>query len=512
MKALFIVLFGLSILFSAILASTTPFDLKAFEEALSENQYVLVNFRTTWSEPSRTFDPIFAQAAEELSKSHPDVKVGVFDATFQLDLNEKVNILTFPTTKLFIKGTKVPVQYLGSGDASDLANWVAKKVGRVSYHMASQSDIDETVKNNDLIALFLGSSESNAFENYVNVARLYDEVAFIDSNSNEVRTSYDIPEQREGLVVLNKQEKAVYTKPLDFEGIRRFINGQKYPVVAKFDRTTRHRIFEADEDVVILLRDKDEAGHSVSKEFEAAALELKDEIGFAEAILGTDLEVTFFNIIKHTLPNMLDVAKPDLPIVAVLKGHDNIRKYALVGNVTKENVIAFVKNFREDKIMPYLQSSAISEDIYEDDVRVVVGRDFSHVVFDGEKDVFVRFCTPAQKQCAQIAMITNRLATKLKPFESLMVAGFDTMHNHIPLMDKFDLPALVLFPKNDKENYILYKGEVTEANLLEFLGKNTGLKIEDLKESEKQETVESVAEEEKNQKQDVKADVISQDL
>ncbi len=478
MKALLAAIFAVSMLLH-IQASPIKLDVASLDKTISESEYVLVNFYTYWSQPSQVFGPIYEEVAKELNGIVPDLKVVNVDVTQDIDVAEKYNILTFPTIKLFIKGAKKPIHYTGDKTASEVIEWSKIKVsGKISREIVSQEQLDDIVGNTPLVVVFLGSSESKAYEDYIEAMRHYNHIVTVHSDNEEIRKRYNV--EKEGLLIFKENGREILKSKneLNFDGIRRFMNGQIYPAVTPFDDQIRHRIFEDAQDVVILVTSQNHTDTNVEEIFSQIAEELKEKVGFSVAKVGTNLEVKMFDVIKMSIPQIFEVSNDELPMVGIIKVQDRMKKYFMEGEITKENIKNFVEKYLENKVKAYLQSGPIPTEEYDGDVRVLVGKTFNGVVYDNEKDVLVSFCSEKKNNC-QVRDVAKIVARRMKDRENLVVAKMDTFANNVEVMENFNTPALVLFPKGNKEKFVMYKGFLNDLGVMAFIDENTSASQEE---------------------------------
>ena len=88
-----------------------------FEEVITKNEVVVVDFWATWCAPCRTFAPIFEKASEK----YPNIVFGKVDTEAQTELAGRFEIRSIPTLLLvreqvilYSKPGAVPAQSLES--------------------------------------------------------------------------------------------------------------------------------------------------------------------------------------------------------------------------------------------------------------------------------------------------------------------------------------------------------------------------------------------------------------
>ena len=83
--------------------STTTLTADSFEETVTKNDIVLVDFWAEWCGPCRMFAPVFEQAAQ----GNPDIVFGKVDTEEERSLAAAANIRSIPTLMAFREGVLV---------------------------------------------------------------------------------------------------------------------------------------------------------------------------------------------------------------------------------------------------------------------------------------------------------------------------------------------------------------------------------------------------------------------
>ena len=134
---------------------------KNFEQALSENEFVLVEFYAPWCGHCKALAPEYAKAAGQLAEKDSPVKLGKVDATEEGPLAEKFEVRGYPTLKFFKNGK--PMEYNGGRTADTIITWVEKKTGPPAVTLDSVDAAKKFIEDNEIAVVgFFADMESDA--------------------------------------------------------------------------------------------------------------------------------------------------------------------------------------------------------------------------------------------------------------------------------------------------------------------------------------------------------------
>lgn len=146
--------------------------------------------------------------------------------------------------------------------------------------------------------------------------------------------------------------------------------------------------------------------------------------------------------------------------------------------INEENVKKLIKDWENNAIEPYMKSEELPAEPFENNVRVLVGKNFEEVVMDKTKDVFVEFYAPWCGHCKKLAPDYEKVATLFKDVDSVVVAKMDATANEAPGQAVKSYPTLKFFPAKNKRGKP-YSGERTFEGISEFIKSNASIKIKE---------------------------------
>ena len=138
---------------------------KNFEQAISENEFVLVEFYAPWCGHCKSLAPEYAKAAGQLAEKDSPIKLGKVDATEESKLAEKFEVRGYPTLKFFRNGKAT--EYNGGRTADTIISWVEKKTGPPAVTLDSVDAAKKFVEDNEIAVVgFFADLESEAAKAY----------------------------------------------------------------------------------------------------------------------------------------------------------------------------------------------------------------------------------------------------------------------------------------------------------------------------------------------------------
>lgn len=326
------------------------------------------------------------KAAKILTDRESNIKLGKVDATEESDLAEEYQVRGYPTLKFFRNGS--PIEYNGGRTADDIVSWLSKKTGPAAKELETVEAAEEFIKENTVAVVgFFGDRESAEAKAFLSTAQAIDDYPFAITKNEEVYKKY---EASCGKVILFKQfdeGKAVFEGTFDEASLKKFVTAQAMALVVDFNHDSAQKIFGGEIKSHLLMFLSKEGG-SFEKVTEIAKTVAKK---FREQILFVSINADEED--HQRILEFFGMKKEEVPAMRIIQLQEDMAKFKPEnGDLTAENIEAFVQKFLDGKLKQHLLSQDAPEDWNKTPVWTLVASNFDDVAFDKSKDVFVEFC------------------------------------------------------------------------------------------------------------------------
>jgi len=449
-------------------------DQNNFDQVLSQVKFVMVEFYLPNCPSCYRFAHEYSKAARAMAPYSPKIKFFEVDGSTEMTLIKQYNIKTFPSTKLFIQGSNNPLDYQGEADANEIINWVKSKCLTPTVEIRRIEEANKLIKDNYIVGFFFGNLMSEENENYLEVARQFEDILFLESDEKGLRNHFGVTKEPTFILFKHFDEgRNTFRGPFNVENLKRFIGLQKHPALIRFNKEIEMRIFGEGKDVLFLVIKKDNTDRA--KEAEEAvrtiATKLKDKFIFTIVDFDDEIEIPITKHSSISLNSFLEVERENLPAIRLFQPNNRMRRYIFNGDINVDNLKKFINDFEHGGITPLYMSAPIPTRPYEGEVRVAVQKNYKEIVLNKDQDVVVLFCNPHHYICQSFEPIFSKLAKKLKEIKSITFVKVDTSLNEIEGVKQQSTLDILLYPKGKKEFPVLYHDQPNESSLLEFIKK-----------------------------------------
>ena len=437
-------------------------DTENFDEAIDNNEFILVEFYAPWCGHCKNLAPEYVKAAAQLEYKDSNIKLAKVDATENPEIAKMFGVAGYPTLKFFRSGQSIA--YNGGRKASDIVKWVEKKITPLTLSLNSQEEIEKFIKSNDVnIIAFFKDKDHAAIKNIMALAEDLDGYGykFGITSTADALSDYDIEE--EGVYIFKDfdDKPAKYRgKTFAYPDLKFFIHDNALPLLIEFSPRLPPRIFASINPALYLIVSSVSNDYEAQKELAAKlATEYKRKINIVLLDVDNEKNMGFCDF-------FLGFKKSDAPAMRLVHGMQD--KYEPKSGSFSEDS---VKNYINDRLggsgVGWTTSEKLSEDWDKNPVKVLVAKNFAEVI-KKTKHVFVEFYAPWCGHCKNLAPIWDELAKKLEDRDDVMIAKLDSTVNQIDSVKIPGYPSLLLFKGSEASN-TPYNGERNLDGLLNFL-------------------------------------------
>jgi len=433
-----------------------------FQDAIKDNEYVLVEFYAPWCGHCKSLEPEYNKAAAQLKEEESAVKLGKVDATVHTSLAEENNVKGYPTLKFFMNGK--PTEYSGGRTQAEIVSWLKKRTGPPAQTLTTEEEAQKFIDSKNVVVVgFFKDLESAVAKEFLNTARSVDEPQFAITSEDAVFAKL---EAKDGAIVVFKnfdEKRNDFEGEVTVEALKTFIFANSLPLVVDFNHETASKIFSGDIKSHMLCFLSKEEGHYEKYTETATAVAKKYKGKILIVTVNTDEEdhgriLEFFGMTKENVPG-----------IRIIQLEEDMSKYKPEkDDITVEALSETLDKFLDGKLKKHLLSQQLPEDWDAKPVKVLVATNFDEVAMDKEKDVLVEFYAPWCGHCKQLSPIYDKLGEKFADNPSIVIAKIDSTVNELEHTQVQGFPTIKLYRKGTNE-VVDYKGERTLDAMAAFL-------------------------------------------
>ncbi|XP_070777789.1 protein disulfide-isomerase A2 [Enoplosus armatus] len=438
-----------------------------FARALSENQFLLVEFYAPWCGHCRQLEPVYAEAAGKLKTEERAMRLAKVDATQEKELSDEFDVRGFPTLKLFVNGDrKQPINYTGQRSVEGIIQWMKRRTGPGAPALDSADSAAQFIDSHNVAVVgFFNDLESEEAKVFKEVSMDMTDTEFAVSASPEVFQKYEV--KANSVVLFKKFDdgRADFALSedgkLDKSNLTAFIKENSLELIIQFSLQTADKIFASK----ILLHNLLFINSSV--ESQTALVDESRTVAktFKGKMLFITIDVT--ESLSHVL-NFFGVSEKDAPTVRIINMETGKKFTITAGDITADSLRQLCQEVIDGTAKPYYRSEEIPEDWNKGPVKVLVAKNFESVALDPTKNVFVEFYAPWCGHCKELTPIWEQLGEKYADSDDIIIAKMDATANEVESVSIEEFPTLKYYPAGGKE-VVSYTGKRDLETMSKFL-------------------------------------------
>lgn len=450
-----------------------------FQQAIDENEFILVEFYAPWCGHCKSLAPEYAKAAKQLKEEGSAIRLAKVDATEESELAQENGVRGYPTIKFFKSGKKV--EYGGGRTAKEIVAWLYKRTGPPAEDLETADEAKEFSQKDDVVVIgFFEDAESANAKAFLAAADSQDTLYFGIVTNKEVAKSLEATFDS---VVLFKQfdeGRATFDGEYTAEEIIKFVNAEQLPLLTVFNDETAPKIFggEIRTHLLAFYSGEDENAEKYTEGLKKVAKEFKGQLLFVHIDMADEN--------SERVSSFFNIEDEDTPTVRIINLEEDMKKFVPeFEGIDTDKIKKWVQAYLSGDLKAHLNTEEIPEDWDEKPVKVLVGKNFEEVALDQSKFVFVEFYAPWCGHCKQLAPIWDELGEHFKGDDEVVIAKMDSTKNEVEQVSVQGFPTLKFFPKGSTE-VIDYNGGRTLEDLIKFVEKQVSGDFEEEEEEEEE--------------------------
>ena len=426
------------------------------EEEIKKSDVLLILTYAPWCPHCKKFKPTYLELSKKVKEEKLDYKISVIDGDKNSNFSQAHNIKGFPTVLLFINKGEKEYEYNGGQNVDNILKNIKKKKESPYNIFEKLEEVEKFIEENKLLLLLTEKDlkKEKIFKEIADKNNLF-EFAICQSDECIGKYNNDIiffKPHDEPFASLNNFLKE---ESLEFlaETFNQFLSIFSVGMGAILDESHPYYINEYNKSVLFFFRnEKDSNLDSIIKE---VAKEYRKKYYF----LISDVD----NEVGKETSQFFYLYDNDLPAVTFyeIKGEDTF-VYKMEDNITKENIIKFINDINNNKILPLLATSEPpTKDLIEKyKFKIVIGKTFDKEIINDPQNVLVLMHSTYDNK--EDFEIFEKLMDKYKNNTEydLKFVGYEINNNEIRYGgEPIKVPTVYLYLKKEKDNPSHYYGD-----------------------------------------------------
>lgn len=430
-----------------------------FQEALSLQPDLLVEFYAPWCGHCKTLAPEYSKAAKKLANNSPPIKIAKVDATVNTKLKDQFQIAGFPTLKYFVN--KSPIEYSGGRTEDTIVSWILKRNTPSLSYFNTLEELEASLPNHKVAAVLFAQKDTEEVKTFEVVSKSIDNIMFAVCSDSAALSKFEVNNLSMVLFKQFDDKRADFIGRFTSAELTKFIDNNKSPWVVPFGDEAIELIFKKSSPALFVFSN---SYSDYQFDLETLSKELKGILIISYADLRSPD--------NKKLSEFIGVSAASQPAAVIIDPRNGMNKYKHTGEISYSALKSFASDWKNGKVSSYLKSENVPANSFDNGVRVLVGNNFEEIVMDSNKDVLVEFYAPWCGHCKSLAPEYEKLAKEFSNVDSVVIAKMDSTANEAKGVNIKGFPTIKFYPANSKKP-IDFEGDRNFEGLLQFVKKHS---------------------------------------
>ena len=455
---------------------------ETIHEAIKTYPKLAVLMFTPWCPHCKALYPEIVNAMKTSEMKKMGVVFGKVDIEYNTKVADEFKVYGMPTVLYFVDGEKKEVY--GGGRTSDkIVEWFYKRIISKTHLLKSLEEIKAYENPSERRFIYFGNDPKNLKE-YETFIKGQDLTLFGWVKDENLIKKYG--KSPETVVLYKNFDEPPYVdiKNITSKNLKNEYELNTFPLMYDDCNKLLGEMFRRYIPGIFLLRNENDKikTPSLDKTFFSLAKKYRAEILFCKADISSEFGKRIAKVANLTKVSA-EKNEPSSVILDFVKGFNKWRFEDFYKEFNDHNFALFLKDWIDGKIKPPIKSEEIPKK-QEGPVYKLVNKSFQKEVMDNDLNVFVKFYSPNCPHCIRLAPAFTELAEKLKYNKYIRIAEFNMKDNDFDLFKIRGYPTLIMFKAGEKNRYIIYKGNRTVEDMMNFVISNLGNSEEIIKKKE----------------------------
>lgn len=413
------------------------------------------------------FAPKFEKACKELKVLDESVYCAKIDSEKYKTVAEEFGVTGYPTLKYF-NGTEV-VKYDGGLKEHAIVSWIKTGQSKASIPL-NLDDLNHMRDDEHVFYTFFGSEDSKEYKMYSMISKHDDHRVFTHTNDPEAIEKYNV--KVPSIVAFRKFDDPIVHLEGEFErvNVMEFIREKGIAKCMYFNEVDKLNIFRAKKTAMFLVID-----HMVDPKT------VNTFCSFAKS--NSDMLFSWVstrNRDQDDVRSYIDIFDRPSPVLAIVHFdiHYGLMRFEYDGNpkhMSPQDLKRFIHKFKTGSLERHYYDDQDKMWYHVVDPEPIYYHNYEEIVLNPNADVLVYYYSTNQDHLtgAFFHKEINNLSKQIARSEEIVVARYEWHKAPSTNHSNAKPNSIVLYPKGDKQNGIVYTGDKSLKQIQEFMADNS---------------------------------------